>query len=148
MNRNQLAYSATDIHRLSAIDAALGTKDRYTQGHARRVAMYAMRLARRKGLPPEDVGHIGIGGMLHDVGKMGITEDILFKPGPLSPEEYEIVKTHSALGAKIISPVHSLRNLIPIIRHHHERFDGNGYPDGLSGQDIPLGPASCASPTR
>ncbi len=140
MNQNQLAYSATDIHRLSAIDAALGTKDRYTQGHARRVALYAMRLARRKGLPPEDVGHIGIGGMLHDVGKIGLNQQI-FKNNTtyLCRKMRDEVRRHPYIGVSLLQGIEFLTPVLDYVYYHHERMDGSGYPCGLTADQIPLG---------
>jgi HD-GYP domain-containing protein (c-di-GMP phosphodiesterase class II) len=140
MYRNQLAYSATDIHRLSAIDAALGTKDRYTQEHARRVALYAMRLARRKGLPPEDVGHIGIGGMLHDVGKIGLNQQI-FKNNTacLCREMRAEVRRHPYIGVSLLQGIDFLAPVLDYVYYHHERMDGTGYPCGLTADQIPLG---------
>jgi len=140
MNRNQLAYSATDIHRLSAIDTALGTKDRYTQGHARRVALYAMRLGRRKGLSPEDVGHIGIGGMLHDVGKIGLNQQI-FKNSTayLCRELRDEVRRHPYIGVSLLQGIEFLIPVLDYVYYHHERMDGSGYPCGLTADQIPLG---------
>ena len=123
---------------LLALAHMVDLRDPFVYGHSQHVARYASSIAKELGLAEERLELIRKAGLLHDVGKMGISEEILFKPGPLTQEEYEVVKTHTILGAEIIDSVHSLRTLTPIIRYHHERFDGNGYPDGLSGQDIPL----------
>jgi putative nucleotidyltransferase with HDIG domain len=123
---------------LLALAHMVDLRDPFVYGHSQHVSRYATCIAQEMGLDGECLELIRKAGLLHDVGKMGISEQILFKPGPLTHEEYEIVKTHSILGAQIIDSVHSLRTLTPIVRHHHERFDGRGYPDGLSGQNIPL----------
>jgi HD-GYP domain-containing protein (c-di-GMP phosphodiesterase class II) len=140
MNQNQLAYSANDIHRLSAFDAALGTKDRYTQGHARRVALYAIRLARRRGLPPEDVGYIGIGGMLHDVGKIGLSRQIFSNSTAyLCREMRDEVRRHPHIGVSLLQGIEFLTPVLDYVYYHHERMDGSGYPCGLTADQIPLG---------
>jgi putative two-component system response regulator len=95
-------------------------------------------LGKSLGLPAEQLKALHRGGVLHDVGKIGIPDSILLKPGPLSKEEREVIKSHPVIGERICSPLKSLRLVLPIIRHHHERFDGSGYPDGLSGAAIPL----------
>ena len=123
---------------LLALAQMVDLRDPFVYGHSQHVSRYASSIAQELGLTGERLELIRKAGLLHDVGKMGISEQILFKPGPLTSEEYETVKTHAILGAQIIDSVHSLRALTPIIRHHHERFDGQGYPDGLHGQDIPL----------
>ncbi|MFQ5720178.1 MAG: HD-GYP domain-containing protein, partial [Acidobacteriota bacterium] len=111
----------------------------YTHGHSSRVRMYAGALARALDLPRAEIWKIEIGALLHDVGKIGIQDKILNKPGPLTPEEYDQMKTHPVRGANIMSPIGQLREVIPCMKHHHERWDGGGYPDGLAGEDIPLG---------
>lgn len=140
MNNNQPQYTDTDIYKLNAIDAALGTKDRYTQGHARRVALYAMRLAYRMGLNPEETANIGIGGMLHDIGKIGLSERILNnKTGRLYGEMLEEVHRHPYIGVSLLKGTDFPTPVLDYIYYHHERMDGSGYPCGLKADDIPLG---------
>ena len=114
------------------------SKDRTTKGHCNRVANYGQLLAERIGLDEEDIHAVRRGGILHDIGKLTVDDEIILKPGPLSEEEYKIVKKHSEEGEKICKPMKTLENVLPIIRYHHERYDGSGYPDGLQGGQIPL----------
>ncbi|HJW91943.1 MAG TPA: diguanylate cyclase [Anaerolineales bacterium] len=138
-----LEKSAGEIHKLNeglleALAEVIDLRDPFVLGHSRQVSHYAVLMAGRLQLPERQIEFIRKAGLLHDIGKLGISESILFKPTSLSPEEYHIVKQHVILGADILVTSHALRNLIPIIRYHHERFDGRGYPDGLKGQEIPL----------
>jgi HD-GYP domain-containing protein (c-di-GMP phosphodiesterase class II) len=131
---------ASDFQRLSAISSALKTKDRYTEGHARRVALYAMRLARRLRLPSEEIGNIGIGGLLHDVGKIGLSDRIFSnKTEQLAGELLEEVRRHPDIGVSLLEGIDSLLPVLDYIHYHHERMDGSGYPCGLKSDDIPLG---------
>ncbi len=123
---------------LLALSNMVDLRDPYVYGHSRHVTRYALGIARELNLTPDRIELIRKASLLHDLGKMGISENILFKPGPLTAEEYESIKQHSILGAEILKSIKSLRALVPIIRHHHERVDGRGYPDGLKGQEIPL----------
>lgn len=123
---------------LVSLARALEAKDKYTHGHSDRVSELATELARRLGLSARQIEIIRRGGLLHDIGKIGIREEVLYKPGKLDAEEYELIKTHPALGFDICKPLKSLRDLLPCIRSHHERIDGKGYPDGLSGDEIPI----------
>jgi len=118
---------------------ALEAKDPYTGGHSERVAGLAKSLAFELGLPEETQNKIHKAGILHDIGKIGIRESILNKGAALDVDEYEEVINHPSLGANICEPLKSLADIIPMIRHHHERFDGTGHPDGLVGEEIPLG---------
>jgi putative nucleotidyltransferase with HDIG domain len=111
-------------------------KDLYTGGHTRRVTEYSFLLATQMAIPAKDLHLIRIGTPLHDIGKIGIPDAILNKPGKLTPGEFEIMKTHAVKGAKIVETIPDLSDVIPIIRNHHERWDGNGYPDGLAGEKI------------
>jgi len=132
-------FADLNVHTVAAIGAAAEIKDRYIRGHQQRASRWAAALAEEMGLSPEQVRNIRIAGLLHDLGKVGVSESILNKPGKLTEEEYAKIKEHPALGAMmIISEVESLQRLVPIVRHHHERFDGKGYPDGLAGEQIPL----------
>ncbi|MCJ7509420.1 MAG: PAS domain S-box protein [Dehalococcoidia bacterium] len=133
------ALSDLDMRTVAAVATAAEIKDRYIRGHQQRASRWAVALAEEMGLSPEQVQDIRVAGLLHDLGKVGISESILNKPGKLTEEEFAKIKEHPALGAMmIISEVESLRRLVPIVRHHHERFDGTGYPDGLAGEEIPL----------
>lgn len=123
---------------LTALAHAIDLRDPDVLGHSQNVARYAILIAQELGLPPEEVELVRKGGLLHDIGKLGIPEALLFKPGSLTNAEYAQIKEHSALGASIIADCHSLYKLVTIVRHHHERFDGRGYPDHLWAQNIPL----------
>ncbi len=118
---------------------ALEAKDPYTKGHSERVAELSRRLAEEIGLPPESRERLYKAGILHDIGKIGIRESILNKKEKLDDDEYGEVVNHSSIGANICDPLRSLADIIPVIRHHHERWDGSGNPDGLAGEEIPLG---------
>lgn len=124
---------------ISGMTAVIQTLDEYTRNHSCNVANYALLLAGAMGLSADMVRIIYYGGLFHDVGKIGISPDILRKSKNLTPEEYELIKEHPAKGAHIISQFSAFSELVPIILHHHEQFDGSGYPDGLLGNDIPLG---------
>jgi putative two-component system response regulator len=107
-------------------------------GHSERMANYAEQLGRSLDLPEDDLQELRIACLLHDVGKVAVPDEILLKPGALNAEEAEIVRLHPAIGEDICAPLKSLRRILPVIRHHHERMDGSGYPDGLHGLEIPL----------
>jgi putative nucleotidyltransferase with HDIG domain len=117
---------------------ALEAKDPYTRGHSERVAALSRRLASALGLAPAVVDIVGQAGLLHDIGKIGVPEGILRKPRSLSPEEWQIMRGHPVIGAQIVAPFEFFEAAARVIRHHHERWDGSGYPDGLTGDDIPL----------
>jgi hypothetical protein len=117
---------------------AIDARDPYTARHSEKVAGYAVRLARALGLPPEECERIHLAGMLHDVGKVGLERSVLHKPGRLDEDEWRAVREHPALSAHIIGAVSSFAAFVPGARHHHERWDGRGYPDGLAGPGIPL----------
>ncbi|HEX7610441.1 MAG TPA: HD-GYP domain-containing protein, partial [Solirubrobacteraceae bacterium] len=123
---------------LEQLAAAMDSRDPGTHGHSRRVARYAWRVARRMGLPREEVARIRTAGAIHDIGKIKTPRAILQKQGPLTDAEYEIIKRHAADGAEMAAVLHDDR-LTAIVRHHHERLDGSGYPDRLAGEAIPLG---------
>jgi len=120
-----------------ALAAAVDARDPLTQYHSRNVAALAVLVARDLGMAPERVRLIEMAAVLHDIGKIGITDEILIKPGPLTEEETALVREHSALGERILAST-SLDQVLPWIRHHHERWDGAGYPDGLAAVAIPL----------
>ncbi len=133
--RLEAAFWSTIRSLAEAIDA----KDSYTRGHSDRVAEYADALARSLSLSENELSAVRCAGYLHDTGKIGIPDAILLKPGRLTDEEYQMIKNHPILSHKIIEPVDFPYDVKPIVRHHHERIDGSGYPDGLVGDDIPLG---------
>lgn len=122
-----------------SLTTALEAKDEYSVRHSKRTAFYAEKLAQRFYLVKTLRNQIRMAGLLHDIGKIGIKDSILSKPGKLDIDEFEIIKSHPEAGEKICSFVTSLKPILPFIRHHHERFDGSGYPDGVKGMDIPLG---------
>ena len=119
--------------------AAAEMKHTYSYGHSLREAGYAVTLAEEMGLPKQRVEDIRRGALLHDIGNLFIGERILHKPDELTEDEFEVVKQHAALGAAVVSKVKGLEDVAMIVRHHHERFDGSGYPDGLADDRIPLG---------
>jgi putative nucleotidyltransferase with HDIG domain len=122
----------------SALVAALDARDRYTAGHSAAVAVYARDIAGRLGLPEEEQQLVHLAGLVHDIGKVGLPAGLLEKPGPLTLQERRIMEEHSAIGERILSEVEDYAAIARIVRYHHERMDGNGYPDGLSGDEIPL----------
>ena len=123
---------------IRSLAAAVDAKDPYTRGHAERVAALSVEIGRELGLPREQLQALEYGGILHDIGKIGIPDAILSKREPLTDEEMALVRGHSATGAEIVSEVEFLGDAVPAIRHHHERWDGGGYPSGLEAGEIPL----------
>jgi len=123
---------------IQALATAIDSRDHYTGGHSYMVTQYSMKIAARLGFDEENLKLMEISGMLHDIGKIGISDDILNKPGKLTDDEMNIIKAHPILGRTIIDSIVALRPTAEIIYHHHEHFDGSGYPDGLKGKDIPL----------
>jgi putative nucleotidyltransferase with HDIG domain len=126
------------IGSIRMLAAAIDEKDPYTRGHSGRVAKYSTIIAQELRLSPEDLDKLKISALLHDVGKIGVDDRVLKKPGSLTPEEFEIMKTHTTKGANIMRPVSQLKDMLPGIELHHEHLDGRGYPYGLSGPQIPL----------
>lgn len=130
----EITYDQT----LGALSMALDARDRETEGHSLRVSRLATELGKRLGLTPEQAKVLERGAILHDIGKIGISDTILLKPGPLTPSEWEIMRLHPDIGARIIEGIPFLKDALPVIRYHQERWDGTGYPIGLKGHDIPL----------
>lgn len=130
----ELTYDQT----LRALSSALDARDRETEGHSLRVSRLATELSKRLGFTAEQAKVMERGAILHDIGKIGISDSILLKPGPLTTEEWEIMRLHPEIGARIIEGVPFLKDALPVIRYHQERWDGSGYPIGLKGYDIPL----------
>ena len=124
---------------LVGLCTALEAKDPYTRGHSERVAAWSRRLAERLGLRADDVERIGQAALLHDIGKIGVPESVLRKPGPLDDDEWTVMRRHPVVGAQIVAPFEMLAGIDTLIRHHHERSDGSGYPDGLCGESVPVG---------
>jgi putative two-component system response regulator len=134
LERMLVTYRAT----VRALEATLDVRDQSAPGHCRRVAKLAVHLAKRMGLSKEDVASLEHGARLHDIGKLGIPDGILMKPGPLTEDEWRTMQQHPDLGVQIVGQIDFLSAALPVIRHHHERYDGSGYPEGLRGQEIPL----------
>lgn len=124
---------------IKSLAYTIEAKDKYTRGHSDRVTEYAVAIAERMGFSPDEISTLRFAGILHDIGKIAIAEEILNKPGKLSPVEREVVQTHPAESARIIRPIGFLKDVVPIVEHHHEWFDGTGYSDGLAGDSIPKG---------
>jgi putative nucleotidyltransferase with HDIG domain len=131
LERANLSFAA-------ALVAALDARDRYTAGHSAAVAVYARDIAERIGLPPAEQQLAHLAGLVHDVGKVGLPPGLLEKPGPLTLDERRVMEEHSAIGERILGNVEGYSEIATIVRHHHERVDGNGYPDRLQNEDIPL----------
>lgn len=126
------------IDTVEALRLAVDAKDVYTRGHSDRVAYYAVKIGREFNLSDEQIEMLRVAGVFHDIGKIGIADEILLKNGTLSAEEYSEIKKHSAKGAHILSAASVFKGVTPLVRYHHERIDGGGYPDGLKGDQIPL----------
>ncbi len=128
------------VQTIRALAEAVDAKDAYTRGHSERVGVYASKIAREMGFQKEIIERVYIAGLLHDVGKIGVRDSVITKPDRLTPEEYDEIKQHPAIGAKILEPVDFLSDVTPCVRHHHEWYDGSdrGYPDRLRGDAIPL----------
>ena len=124
---------------VSALSQAIDAKDGFTRGHADRVSRIAGAIAREMGLAEKEVELIELAGLLHDIGKIGVEDRILMKPARLDEAETELMRRHPIYGASILKPAEALRPLVPLVMHHHENYDGSGYPEGLSGENIPLG---------
>jgi len=121
-----------------ALIRTIEARDPYTAGHSERVMLYSILTGQELGLSADDLRLLGMGALIHDIGKVGVPDYILNKPGKLTPEEFEMVKLHPAIGDRIIDDIPSLAEMRPIVRHHHEKLNGGGYPDGISGGEIPL----------
>jgi putative two-component system response regulator len=132
---DELEHAETVLFTLAL---SVEAKDPYTNGHCHRLSRLSVVLGEKLGLPPEQLKALHRGGILHDLGKIGIPDAILLKPGPLTDVERAVIMEHPIIGERICAPLRSLRLVLPIIRHHHEHWDGSGYPDGLAGEAIPL----------
>jgi putative nucleotidyltransferase with HDIG domain len=134
LDEREFSYGMT----LEALVTALDARERDTTRHSLRVAIYTATLARAMGIPEPDLIHVYRGSLLHDVGKIGIPDAILLKPGKLTPEEWDIMRTHPTIGSRILEGISFLEPAREIVLRHHERWDGTGYPDGLKADAIPL----------
>jgi putative two-component system response regulator len=123
---------------LFSLALSIEAKDPYTEGHCDRLSKYSVALGEKLGLSQELRVALRRGALIHDIGKLSVPDHILLKPGPLTPEERKIMEQHTIAGERICAPLRSFRHVLPIIRHHHEKWDGSGYPDGLKGEQIPL----------
>ena len=123
---------------ITSLVTALEARDTYTRGHSADVARIASEMGKIKGIAPEMVNRLKISGELHDIGKIGVKDSVLLKPSRLTDKEFEVIKQHPVTGAAILNPIESFVDIIAVVMHHHERFDGNGYPHGLKGETIPF----------
>src|SRR5437660_4514018 len=130
----QASYVAT----VRALANAVEARDAYTGKHAERVAAYGIEIARAAGVPRPDAPEMEFGFLLHDIGKVAVPDSILYKPGPLTAEERALMARHPAIGAEIVGGIEFLAEASEVVRSHHERWDGMGYPDGLAGEQIPV----------
>jgi energy-coupling factor transport system substrate-specific component len=128
----------THFETVMAFSEALEARDQYTAGHSRRVMEYSKSIGQRMKLAEQNIEQLKKSALLHDIGKIGIPDIVLHKQTKLSDEEYDIIKSHSEIGATILKYIKSFKNLVPAVYHHHERFDGKGYPHGIKGEAIPL----------
>ena len=137
----QQAYRTLKKSHLDSVKVlaeAIDAKDPYTRGHSDRVKRMSLAIAKKMGFSEERLENLEYGALLHDIGKIGIKDEVLQKQAPLSSEEYQYIQEHPLIGVKIVEGVEFFKDKIPMIRHHHEHYDGNGYPDGLAGEAIPL----------
>ena len=138
---NAKLYEDLEASYLSAVRAlanSIDAKDTYTMGHSERVAKYSVEIGKKMNMSDEEIKNLYIGALLHDIGKIGISEAIINKPDKLTDAEFQEIKTHPSRGAMIIEPAKFLKEKVPLIKYHHERYDGKGYPEGLKGEEIPL----------
>lgn len=139
LSKQKDIYSADILDSVQSLALALDAKDSYTEGHSKRVSEYAYILAKELGLGLQEIEWVRLAAALHDIGKIGIPENILCKPAKLTSEEYEVMKKHPVIGARILKPIKPLEEVASLVLYHHEHWDGSGYPHGLKGEDIPVG---------
>ncbi|HEX5214982.1 MAG TPA: HD domain-containing phosphohydrolase [Vicinamibacterales bacterium] len=123
---------------IMSLARTIEARDPNTEGHCERLAKFAVTLGAGLGLPEDDLAALHRGGHLHDIGKVAVPDAVLRKPGPLTDEEYDVIKRHTVVGDELLGSLRSMRRVRSVVRHHHERLDGTGYPDGLKGEDVPL----------
>jgi len=128
----------SSLEAIESLNATVDAKDPYTAGHSARVQRIALAVATELGVASERLDAVRFGGLFHDVGKIAVPDSILTKPGRLDDDEFEVIRRHPADGAGILAHFSRLREAVPLVRHHHERWDGNGYPDRLAGDAIPV----------
>ena len=133
-----MLLSEEDVEAIEALSTTVDARDQCTHGHSDSVARYAVQIGTSMGLPQQEMENLRVAALLHDIGKLGMPEKILLKNGPLELAEWQYVENHPKIGSQILEKVQQLRSIVPTVRHHHERYDGHGYPYGLSGKDIPL----------
>jgi putative nucleotidyltransferase with HDIG domain len=126
------------LEAVESLNATVEARDPYTAGHSQRVQRIALAIGEALDLPRSRLEALGLAGLFHDIGKLRVPDAVLTKPGPLSPDEFDLIKRHPDDGADIVGHLGRLRDVLPFIRHHHERWDGAGYPEGLAADDIPL----------
>lgn len=139
--QNSRLYSQANrmfVESIGALSDAIEIRDSYTAGHSQQIALYCLAVAEELGVKEEEQELLHFAALLHDIGKIGVSDAILRKPGGLSAQELAEMREHCAIGARLAKRVEKLRPVVPIIYHHHERYDGTGYPDGLKGEAIPL----------
>lgn len=136
--KSKIKLEKAYLESIETLRFTVEAKDNYTRGHSDRVSEYSVLIGKKLGLPPKDLETLKIGGLFHDIGKIGISDSILLKNGKLTNEEYDEIKTHPIIGKNILSNAAIFQDIIPIVLYHHEKYDGKGYPYGLSDKDIPL----------
>ena len=134
-SKEQLEQAYLDM--VQTLRSAVEAKDTYTRGHSDRVAEYSVLIGEKLGLPEDQIKTLKIGGLFHDIGKIGISDSILLKPGKLTDDEYSEIKNHPSIGAHILGSAKTFQDIVPIVKHHHEKYDGNGYPSRMKGEEIP-----------
>ena len=140
MNQPNMSRETTTETLLKALDL----RDRGSAGHSQRVSMLSLTLGNALGLSKEELFQLRTGALLHDIGKIGIPDSVLLKPGPLTDTERAVIRQHPVYGAELLSSISDLQEVTPIVLHHHERWDGGGYPHGLAGEKIPMLARICA----
>lgn len=138
LNRRQRQADTTFLQTMEGLAAIVDQRDPYTAGHSRRVSEYSVAIATHMGLSKKEIEHVRWSALLHDLGKIGVPDAVLLKNGPLDPEERAIINGHPTIAQRILGPVEAMAPITPCVLHHHERWDGRGYPDGLAGTAIPL----------
>lgn len=138
LNRRKRQADTTFLQTMEGLAAIVDQRDPYTAGHSRRVSEYSVAIATRMGLSKREIDHVRWSALLHDLGKIAVPDRVLLKDGPLDPEERAIINGHPSVAKQILGPVEAMAPIVPCVLHHHERWDGRGYPDGLTGTAIPL----------
>jgi putative nucleotidyltransferase with HDIG domain len=139
LERRRREAQSTFVHTLAIMADVIDLRDPYTAGHSKRVAVYSRQLAVALNLPTRQVDVIENGALLHDIGKIGVPDAVLFKPAALDADERRVISTHPVVGARLLGGISAMQDIVPCVLHHHERLDGKGYPDHLEGDEIPLG---------